>query len=87
MVIGECQWSGVATAKASTSLASSSRRKSATIGGREAAIRFMGMTPGLVGVAQANLVVPAGLTPGNHTVSIRIGTGESNPAQITVSAP
>ncbi len=61
--------------------------KSATIGGREAVIRFLGMTPGLVGVAQANLVVPEGLPPGNHTVSLRIGTGESNPAQITVSAP
>ena len=61
--------------------------KSATIGGRPAQIKFLGMTPGLVGVAQANIEIPVGLAAGLHPLVIKIGAAESNPTQVTVSAP
>jgi uncharacterized protein (TIGR03437 family) len=50
---------------------------SATIGGWEAPIQFVGLTPGTVGWAQANLVVP-GLSPGAYSVVITIGGVASN---------
>jgi uncharacterized protein (TIGR03437 family) len=59
---------------------------SATIGGKETKIYFLGMTPGLVAVLQANLEVPD-LPPGQHEAVITINGVDSNPGKITVSGP
>lgn len=56
---------------------------SATIGGKTAPISFIGLTPGSVGVAQANLSVPS-LTAGNYAVVVTIGGVASNDPLITV---
>jgi uncharacterized protein (TIGR03437 family) len=57
---------------------------SATIGGLPAPVLFMGRTPQLVGVSQANLLVPSGLGAGSHPVVITIGDASSNPVNIFV---
>jgi uncharacterized protein (TIGR03437 family) len=36
-----------------------------TIGGQSGTVQFAGLTPGLVGLYQVNVVVPAGVTPGS----------------------
>jgi uncharacterized protein (TIGR03437 family) len=59
----------------------------ATIGGRPATVQFLGLTPGFVGLAQANLIVPAGLENGEHAVTITIGGNRSNSPVISVGAP
>jgi uncharacterized protein (TIGR03437 family) len=77
----------VATGAAASSevLSRATLEASATIGGRAAEIQFLGMTPGLVGVLQANLRVPA-LAAGHHPVQITIGSVTSNAPVITVFA-
>jgi uncharacterized protein (TIGR03437 family) len=60
---------------------------SATIGGQPAAMPFLGLTPGFVGLAQANLIVPAGLPEGQHAVTITIGGNQSNSPVISVGRP
>jgi uncharacterized protein (TIGR03437 family) len=57
---------------------------SATIGGVNAVVDFMGAAPGLVGLGQANLTVPA-LTTGSYPVVLTIGGVASQPATITVT--
>jgi uncharacterized protein (TIGR03437 family) len=59
---------------------------SATIGGREATVLFLGMSPGFIGLAQANLIVPD-LPPGDYPVVITIGGSVSSAAQITIGTP
>ncbi len=59
---------------------------SATIGGQTAAIQFLGLAPGLVGVLQANLVVPAALAAGAHKVVVTIDGAASNAADVFVAA-
>jgi uncharacterized protein (TIGR03437 family) len=39
------------------------------IGGRDAAVTFAGLVPGLAGVYQVNAVVPTGLAPGLRTLT------------------
>jgi uncharacterized protein (TIGR03437 family) len=39
------------------------------IGGKAAVVVFAGLAPGLAGVYQVNAIVPAGLSPGLHTVT------------------
>jgi uncharacterized protein (TIGR03437 family) len=51
--------------------------KSATIGGWNSAINFLGLTPGTAGVAQANLILPA-LAPGAYPVVVTVGGVASN---------
>ncbi len=58
---------------------------SAAIGGKAAEILFLGMTPGLVGVLQANLRVPD-LVAGHYPVEITIGGVTSNAPVVTVFA-
>jgi uncharacterized protein (TIGR03437 family) len=50
---------------------------SATIGGWNSAVNFLGLTPGTAGVAQANLIVPA-LSPGAYAVVVTVGGVASN---------
>src|SRR6202000_3092132 len=46
---------------------------SVTVGGIPCFVVFEGITPGLVGVTQVNLVVPPGLTPGLQPVVVTVG--------------
>ena len=55
----------------------------ATVGGQPADILFLGMTPGLVGLAQANVRIPA-LPEGDHPLVLTVGTSASKPALISV---
>jgi uncharacterized protein (TIGR03437 family) len=50
---------------------------SATIGGWDTTVAFLGLTPGTVGSAQANLVVP-GLSSGAYPVVVTVGGVASN---------
>ncbi|HYP09709.1 MAG TPA: SBBP repeat-containing protein [Bryobacteraceae bacterium] len=59
---------------------------SITIGGQTAEALFIGMTPGSVGLLQANVRVPASLASGDYPVVLRIGEESSNTALIAVSA-
>jgi uncharacterized protein (TIGR03437 family) len=61
--------------------------RSATIGGKTADVRSLRMTPGLVGIAQAEIEVPAGLDPGQQPLVIRVGSADSNTTQVTVADP
>lgn len=42
------------------------------------------MTPGFVGLAQANIELPA-LPPDNHDLIIRIGANQSPPLKVSVA--
>ena len=59
---------------------------SASIGGSEATVLFLGLSPGFIGLAQANLLVPD-LAPGDHPVVITIGGAASNGPVISVASP
>jgi uncharacterized protein (TIGR03437 family) len=54
-----------------------------TVGGVEAQVLFVGLTPGFVGLAQANIVVPQ-LGAGEYPLEIAIGGTASNRPVITV---
>jgi uncharacterized protein (TIGR03437 family) len=57
---------------------------SATIGGRDAGRLYLGATPGFPGLYQANLVVPAELSPGDHPVVLTVSGTPSEPAVVAV---
>jgi uncharacterized protein (TIGR03437 family) len=44
-----------------------------TIGAKDAAVSFSGLTPGFPGLYQINVTVPSGLTAGNQQVILTIG--------------
>jgi uncharacterized protein (TIGR03437 family) len=50
------------------------------IGGVEARVLFAGLTPGLAGVGQINIVVPSGLKPGRYLVAME--SGNANPGAL-----
>jgi uncharacterized protein (TIGR03437 family) len=56
---------------------------SATIGGQNVEVTFAGMAPGLVGVFQVNLRIPA-LVAGDYPLAIEVGPLTSNSGLITV---
>jgi uncharacterized protein (TIGR03437 family) len=56
---------------------------SATVAGQPAEVLFLGMTPGLVGLAQANVRIPA-LSEGDYPLVVTVGTSPSKPALIAV---
>jgi len=55
-----------------------------TIGDQPAILLFAGMTPGLVGVMQVNLVIPA-LPPGQYPMTITVGSVASNSPIVTIN--
>ncbi len=58
----------------------------ATVGGREGRLLFLGLTPGLAGVAQANIEVPAGLPEGRHPLIITVDGEASNVCEVWVGS-
>jgi len=58
----------------------------ATIGGIQTQLLFLGMTPGLVALLQANLVVPD-LPPGDHPLVVTIANVASNAALVSIGPP
>jgi uncharacterized protein (TIGR03437 family) len=60
-----------------TQLSSATLPHSATIGGWNSSVYFLGLTPGTAGVAQADLQVPS-LTPGAYAVVVTVGGVASN---------
>lgn len=58
---------------------------SAEIGGRPAAGIFLGLTPGFLGLYQANLVVPEDLAPGDHELMVTVAGVSSLPAVVAVA--
>jgi len=55
----------------------------ALIGGFDTSVKFLGLTPGFVGLAQANLEIP-NLSPGRYPVVITVNGVDSNAASIYV---
>ena len=50
----------------------------ATIGGVSADVLFAGLTPGFVGLYQVNIVVPAGVTPGDKVPVVLSTAGQTS---------
>ena len=57
---------------------------SATIGGTNAPVAFLGLTPGFVGLAQANIQVPS-LASGDYPLIITVNGKGSRPALVSVA--
>jgi adhesin/invasin len=55
-----------------------------SIGGKDAQVTFQGLAPGYAGLTQLNVIVPAGLLPGDQAVFVAINGLPSNAAVITV---
>jgi len=55
-----------------------------TIGGQAAEVTFAGLAPGYAGLAQVNVRIPQGLSPGNHPALIVINGVPSNAGLISV---
>ena len=56
-----------------------------TIGSKNAVVTYQGLAPGFAGLAQINVIVPAGLPPGNQPVSVSMNKDSSNVGLITVT--
>jgi uncharacterized protein (TIGR03437 family) len=67
-----------------TSLSRATLPVHVTVGNFDTTVQFLGLTPGLVGLAQANLLVP-NLSPGQYPIVITIGGTDSNPATMWVN--
>jgi len=58
---------------------------SVTIGGQSASVKYAGTAPGgVAGFLQINVIVPAGVSPGDLPVVVTIGTA-SSPSNVTVA--
>ena len=58
---------------------------SATIGGQDATVFFLGLAPGPVGLAQANITIPS-LPSGSYPLVITVNGVASNGPLVTVAA-
>jgi uncharacterized protein (TIGR03437 family) len=56
----------------------------ATIGPAPAQVQFLGLTPGDVGLVQANIVVPSGLASGTYPLTVTVAGQASNSGTISV---
>jgi uncharacterized protein (TIGR03437 family) len=65
-------------------LANATSKVSATIGGVAATVQFLGLSPGFVGLAQANIEVPT-LATGSYPLVITVGGFVSSSAELSVS--
>jgi len=59
---------------------------SAAVGGVPASVLFLGLTPGLVGVAQANILVPEQAPSGDQILTLTIGGQLSNGVIVSIAA-
>ena len=57
---------------------------SATIAGQNAPVQFIGLTPGGIALAQANITVPS-LAAGDYPLVITVGGAASNAPLVAVS--
>jgi uncharacterized protein (TIGR03437 family) len=57
---------------------------SASVGGKEAGLLFLGLAPGFVGLAQANVQLPDELGSGDQGLILRVGGVDSNRALIRI---
>jgi uncharacterized protein (TIGR03437 family) len=73
------------TAAGSNPLSSVTSAVTATIGGQTAAVSFAGLAPGFVGLWQANIVVPSGVTQGDLPLVVTAGGQSSNSANVSVT--
>jgi uncharacterized protein (TIGR03437 family) len=71
------------TAASGTLLAHATAASSATIGGHSAQIAFLGLTPGFVGLAQANVLIPS-VPPGQYDLTLTVGGVASNTVKVNV---
>jgi uncharacterized protein (TIGR03437 family) len=60
---------------------------SVTVGGAPAFLQFVGIAPGLLGVAQVNFIVPGSVAPGSRPVVVTVGGVTSPPVNLTVQPP
>ena len=65
-------------------LANATSKVSATVGGVAATVQFLGLSPGFVGLAQANIEVPS-MATGNYPLVITVGGFVSSSATLSVS--
>ncbi len=57
---------------------------SATIGGQPARVEFLGLTPELVGLLQANITVPLMSSPGDYPLIVIVGGAAARPAAVAI---
>jgi uncharacterized protein (TIGR03437 family) len=57
---------------------------SVTVGGVPAFLEFVGITPGLIGVTQVNVLVPSSTPKGNQPVVLTVGGVSSAPVNVVV---
>jgi minor extracellular serine protease Vpr len=67
-----------------TVLAQTPNLPTVTIGGQQASVAFSGLTPGLPGLYQVNVTVPANISAGSQPVSLTIGGATTKASSITV---
>lgn len=60
-------------------------RPSASIGGVDAPVQFLGLSPGLVGLAQANIQVPTSLPTGDYPLTVALDNTNSASALVSVA--
>lgn len=70
-------------AASATVLSPAALPNSATIGGTNAQVYFLGLTPQTVSISQANLIVPT-LAPGRYPVVVTVNGVASNPLNVYV---
>lgn len=66
-------------------LARAAAAASASVGGKAAGLLFLGLAPGFVGLAQANLQLPEDLSVGDQELIVRAGGVDSNRVLVRVN--